>query len=145
MLGCTCTTENTAENASKLMNKESGEGHFYGLGSIRAKVAPKFKTTSDIKKAQGKLVSSADFKAKEVGYHNKLDEISRKLDSYKITDGGYYESTEEALGNYIASGNIKDLSYRFKDIPNSLVKEMDEFAAMQTRRTVQQTQEEDRR
>ena len=53
----------TLENVVKILKKElrGGESFNYGVGSLRSKFTPEFKTISDIKKEKGRLISAEDF------------------------------------------------------------------------------------
>ena len=61
-------TPHTLENAIKILKKElrGGEGYNYGVGSLRAKFTPQFRSVDAIKKAKGRLQKKEAFeKAKE--------------------------------------------------------------------------------
>jgi hypothetical protein len=53
----------TLENVVKILKKElrGGESFNYGVGSLRAKFTPQFKTVAEIRKAKDRLISSDDF------------------------------------------------------------------------------------
>lgn len=53
----------TLENVVKLLKKElrGGEGVSYGVGSVRAKYTPQFKSVAEIRKNKDRLISAADF------------------------------------------------------------------------------------
>jgi hypothetical protein len=53
----------TLENVVKILKKElrGGENFNYGVGSLRAKFTPQFKTVAEIRKAKDRLISSDDF------------------------------------------------------------------------------------
>ena len=53
----------TLENVVKILKKElrGGENFNYGVGSLRAKFTPQFKSIDQIRKAKDRLVSKADF------------------------------------------------------------------------------------
>jgi hypothetical protein len=56
-------TPHTLENVVKILKKElrGGENFNYGVGSLRAKFTPQFKTVAQIKKEKGRLVSAEQF------------------------------------------------------------------------------------
>jgi hypothetical protein len=64
-------TPHTIENVVKILKKElrGGEGFNYGVGSLRAKFTPQFKSVAQIKKEKGRLVSKEAF-----------DEIKKEID-----------------------------------------------------------------
>lgn len=124
----------TAENASKMMNKESlrgGENFMYGLGNIRAEVAPELKNIASIKKNKDKLVSKEEFKNISEKYSSKLDDILEKIDKYNTyrDSNRFIESSniQKMLGEYITGRDSKYFLEKFKNIPNSLLKEIDTF------------------
>lgn len=53
----------TLENVVKILKKElrGGENFNYGVGSLRAKFTPQFKSVADIRKNKDRLISAADF------------------------------------------------------------------------------------
>lgn len=53
----------TLENVVKILKKDlrGGEGFNYGVGSLRAKFTPEFKSVAQIKKAKGRLLTKANF------------------------------------------------------------------------------------
>lgn len=65
-------TPHTIENVVKILKKElrGGEGFNYGVGSLRAKFTPQFKSVAQIKKEKGRLVSKEAF-----------DEIKKEIDN----------------------------------------------------------------
>ncbi len=58
-------TPHTLENVVKILKKDmvGGESFNYGVGSLRAKFTPKFKSIADIKKNEGRLVTPENFAA----------------------------------------------------------------------------------
>jgi len=58
-------TPHTLENVVNILKKElrGGENFNYGVGSLRAKFTPQFKTVEQIKKEKGRLVSKDQFEA----------------------------------------------------------------------------------
>ena len=72
----------TLENVSKYMRQQElqgGESFYYGLGSTRAKFAPKFSTLNQIKKARDRLVTKAEFEQIKDEYNERFEEIIDRL------------------------------------------------------------------
>ncbi len=83
-------TAHTLDNVVKILKKElrGGEGFNYGVGSLRAKFTPQFKSIAQIKREKGRLVDKATF--------DKLkDEIDRDL-SALASDLGF--SLDQTIG-----------------------------------------------
>jgi|TARA_Y100000296_G_scaffold8879_2_gene10459 hypothetical protein len=126
--------EFTAENASKLMSKDAlkgGEGFFYGLGSVRSRIAPKFSSIEKIKKNQGKLVSRSDFEELKKGYEKEFGEILKKLEQYDtiIDDNQFiaYDRAAEALGEHLAGIDEGFFNEKFQGVPLELKQRIKEF------------------
>lgn len=73
----------TLENVVKILKKElrGGENFNYGVGSVRAKFTPQFKSVAQIKKEKGRLISAEQFEAVK-GEINK--EFSNMADAMNI-------------------------------------------------------------
>jgi hypothetical protein len=124
----------TAENASKEMNAKSirgGEGWNYGLGSVRAKVAPEFNSLDKIIKNQNRLVSKEQFDKLKVGYENIHSDILDKLSKYDtIVDSNPFSAIDNAsatLGEYLGGVDKGFFFQKFKNVPSELIVEIDKF------------------
>jgi hypothetical protein len=73
--------DHTLENVVKILKKElrGGEGFNYGIGSLRAKFTPQFKTIAQIQKNKDRLMSSADFEKVKEEIDTELSELSEVL------------------------------------------------------------------
>jgi hypothetical protein len=71
----------TLENVVKLLKKElrGGESFNYGVGSLRAKFTPQFKSIEQIRKAKGRLVSKADFKKVKAEIDTQFWDVARAI------------------------------------------------------------------
>lgn len=125
--------EITAENASKLMNKDQdrgGEGFMYGLPNIRALLAPQFKTLNQIKKNQDKIVSSEEFGLLKDSYNSIFMEIMDELIEYDKTeaknDYGIYGATATRLTEYLLEGKTAIDRY-YENVPDALIEKIDLF------------------
>lgn len=125
---------NTLENASKVMNKEKirgGENFFPSLGSIRANVSKELKTFKSIKDSKDLLKTGDEFtKIREV-YEKTFDDVVDSLSKYgnSTEKNSFIKNSRErdGISNYLATGNKKDLSYSFKDIPEIELQKLDDI------------------
>lgn len=74
-------TPHTLENVVKILKKElrGGEGFNYGVGSLRAKFTPQFKSIDQIRKAKDRLMYKAGFEAVKKEVDDELTAISNDL------------------------------------------------------------------
>lgn len=71
----------TLENVVKILKKElrGGENFNYGVGSLRAKFTPQFKSIEQIRKAKGRLMDAAAFGKVKTEIDNELVSIAEEL------------------------------------------------------------------
>lgn len=71
----------TLENVVKILKKElrGGEGFNYGVGSLRAKFTPQFKSIAQIRKEKGRLVDKATFEKVKEEIDNDLVALASNL------------------------------------------------------------------
>lgn len=130
-----------AESVSKLMSKKAdrgGETAFYGLPSIRSMVAPQFRSTQAIKRAEDRIVSSESFTAVKESYEKQLSELLDDLQrhyKYESESFGSYDDIGRGLGEYY-SGRTGVLDELFDNLPSEMKERIDKFgmdlAAMPT-------------
>lgn len=74
-------TPHTLENVVKILKKElrGGENFNYGVGSLRAKFTPQFKSIEQIRKAKGRLMDKAGFEAVKEEVDNEMVALSDTL------------------------------------------------------------------
>lgn len=74
----------TIENVVKILKKElrGGENFNYGVGSLRAKFTPKFKSVKEIKANSDKLVSKAEFNQVKQEVDDAFSDITSKLSAF---------------------------------------------------------------
>jgi len=79
------------QNILREMKKElrGGEGFNYGAGSVRSKVAKKFTSVEQMKKAENKIVSKEDIKARKEDYQARLSEIASEIAETRKSKPGY--------------------------------------------------------
>lgn len=117
----------TLENLVKEMKGGAGsEGYNYGAGSIRAVATPKFKNMNEIQKSRDKLVSSSDMQAFKESANQSLADLENKMSKLE-NQAGYAYRPSDAIYDVAQSGNINLLDRLYKDVPNSLKKEVSEY------------------
>jgi len=123
----------TAENASKIMNKENlrgGEGFFYGLGNVRSKVAPEFKSLDKMKAAKEKIISSPEFEKIKEEYDQKLTDVITALEPYsKQRDSNRFidsSNKTQAVSEFLG-GDKGALQYQYENIPSGLMDRLTQF------------------
>lgn len=124
----------TAENASKLMNKEalqSGENFFYGLGNIRAKLIKKFPNLESIKKDKNRILNTTDFEKSKDIIETKFYNLKDKLDKYSINKNSnqFTESDSQinAIGDYM-TGNKSSFNNKFSGVPDTLINDINNLS-----------------
>ena len=77
----------TLENVVKILKKElrGGESFNYGVGSLRAKFTPEFKSLDAIRKAKGRLVSAAEFEAMKADIDQQFEAVRAAMGE-KVSD-----------------------------------------------------------
>lgn len=71
----------TLENVVKILKKElrGGENFNYGVGSLRAKFTPQFKSVADIQKNKDRLVSKEQFESVKKEIDNEFFEVGKAM------------------------------------------------------------------
>jgi hypothetical protein len=71
----------TLENVVKILKKElrGGESFNYGVGSLRAKFTPQFKSIEQIRKAKDRLISKVDMEKVKGEIDNQFWEVARAI------------------------------------------------------------------
>ncbi|MDP9135692.1 MAG: hypothetical protein M3N56_12815, partial [Actinomycetota bacterium] len=112
----------TIENVLREMRKElrSGEPFFYGAGSVRAKVAKRYRSLEGVKKDRHKLVSEKEMAALKDRFNARLAEIAH--DATAAYDGkpdfGYTETFWNAvLDSMKRRGALKDYGFDAARMP----------------------------
>lgn len=99
--------DHTLENVSKFMKQQStrgGETFSYGMGSTRARVAPKWTTLEQIAKNKDRLVSKDEFETVKAELESTYDELTDI-----ISDGNGFDAGEARLNEALES--VNPLSY----------------------------------
>ena len=100
------------DNAVKLMKGtiRGGEGFNYGVGSVRAQVAPQLKSMKQIQDRRGQIVGSDEMTMVKEGFDSRLDNLYDDLkDSWAYGSEPSYSDFAEGLVA-AAKGDFKELS-----------------------------------
>ena len=118
-------------NVLRKMKKDlvGGEDFNYGLGPIRAKYTPSFKTIEEIRKNKDKLVSAHDFNRAKEELEETFFDVSKELEPYYrygADDFGYTNQVGHVLGDAANSSIERELlEYGFDDVPAEIVEKME--------------------
>ena len=112
----------------KILKKDlrGGENFKYGLGSIRAKYSPQFKSIEQIRKSKGMLMNSESFDQVKKEVQAGLDGLNESLASYGTFSG--YDNVETMLSDAAKrgiSGALKDNG--FENVPDSIKVDIQTF------------------
>lgn len=112
----------------KILKKDlrGGENFKYGLGSIRAKYSPQFKSIEQIRKSKGILMDSESFDQVKKEVQAGLDGLNESLASYGTFSG--YDNVETMLSDAAKrgiSGALKDNG--FENVPDSIKVDIQTF------------------
>lgn len=115
-------------------NLRGGENFNYGLGSIRARYTPQFKTLEQIRKAEGKLLSSEDFERVKTELDSEFNAVLEELTRYykhKDSAGfGLYEIGSQALTDAASLGVPRALKEnQFENVPQETQNRIADFLA----------------
>jgi len=100
----------------------------YGMGAIRARIAPRFKNLKAVVEARGRLVGDDEFKKAKEEIENAFIELSEKLGKHRkaTSEFGMLDVVAEDLIDYARRGR-RGLDDFYDDVPDALLKEMDEL------------------
>lgn len=110
--GAKMYTAHTLDNVVKLMTKKirDAEGFNYGIGNLRAKVAPKFRSVEAIRGRKGSLVKREEFDAIKKEADAELmsiaDQLLPKL-KYKGNSFGQLDALTQHMAEAIDRNNVK--------------------------------------
>lgn len=115
-------------------NLRGGENFNYGLGSIRARYTPQFKTLEQIRKAEGKLLSSEDFERVKTELDSEFNAVLEELTRYYKHKGsagfGLYEIGSQALTDAASLGVPRALKEnQFENVPQEAQNRIADFLA----------------
>lgn len=110
--GAKMYTAHTLDNVVKLMTKKirDAEGFNYGIGNLRAKVAPKFRSVEAIRGRKGSLVKREEFDAIKKEADAELisiaDQLLPKL-KYKGNSFGQLDALTQHMAEAVDRNNVK--------------------------------------
>jgi hypothetical protein len=128
----------TLENVVKIMkrNIRGGEGFNYGVGTVRSKVSPQFRSVAQIKKNRGKLTDPTSMEAVKNEASHQMGDLADAMEphlKYKPSDGYFHlgtfsehlmEAAERgvrSLRDYYDEGapfeKVTEFLYKLKDLP----------------------------
>jgi len=123
--------QHTLDNVVKKLKKDlrGGESFNYGIGSLRAKFTPQFKTLAEIKKNKNKLVTNKEFEEVKKEVEDEYFNLQSKFQKYHGNKSFDFESTFNGLiEDSIDSPIEKELrDYGFKNVPKELISELENF------------------
>lgn len=120
----------TLENVLKEVTRKvrGGENFNYGVGNVRAKVAPKFRSIDEMRQARDRLVSDEDFEKIKQEAQDRFVELGEKLSRYYSYSDGALDSYSYAMQDIPTRGMERALrEHGFRDVPEHLKQEIREF------------------
>ncbi len=122
----------TLENAVRIMGKrvKDGEGFNYGLGSIRSRITPQFRSIAAIKKNKDKILDKEEFtKAKEemeAQFSDLTDRLARSSKDPSARD--IWGRHDENLGDLIGRKGSRSWFYEMYEPDDQLMADIAQFA-----------------
>lgn len=125
-------TPHTLENVVKILKQElrGGEGFNYGVGSLRSKYAPQFRSVKQIKAAADLLVSKAEFEAVKKEIDAEFWEVAEQLQPYHPASKsfGFGDTVIGTLQDAATMGLPRALRENgFADVPAEVQREVAVF------------------
>lgn len=124
--------EHNIENVVKILKKElrGGEGFNYGVGSVRAKYTPEFKSIKAIKDAKDRLVDEAKFEEVKREVDNEFSDIQSKLAAFHgYSDRfGFGDTVSGVMTDAAKMGIPKALKENgFEEVPTEVQEEIRDY------------------
>ncbi len=122
----------TLDNVIKILKKDmvGGEGFNYGVGSVRSRFTPQFKSIAEIQKAKGRLMDEKAFDLVKEEVNNELSDLSNALRSYHDASDrfGFGDTVTSTLYDSAKMGLSRALTENgFKDVPQEVKEQITEF------------------
>lgn len=122
----------TLQNVIKILQKElrGGENFNYGVGTIRSKFAPHFKSIDQIIKGKDKLVDSKTFEKVKDEIGKEFDSVIETLKPFHDASGrfGFGDTVSMMMSDSAKSGVPRALEMNaFKNVPDAEQKAIAEF------------------
>ncbi|MDD4913285.1 MAG: hypothetical protein PHP57_13410 [Sideroxydans sp.] len=121
-------TPHNLDNVIKILKKElrGGENWKYGLGSIRAKYTPQFKSLAEIRKNKGRLLDADSFAEVKGEMDNELDDLTSSLQEYSTYSG--HDNAETMLYDAAKMGIPRALKENgFENVPEEKMQDIAAF------------------
>lgn len=125
----------TLDNVLKLMTKKTkgGEGYNYGLGSLRALGANRFKSLESMEQAKDKLVSKEEFEKVKKSMEERFFALVEDLEAYKPHGSNEFRRSDalmSSLGESFKRGRslwqeLKKDGY--EGVPSGIIQELQQF------------------
>jgi len=124
----------TMDNVLKVMRKDkirAGEGGMVGtgIGNIRARITPKFKSLEDIYDNKHRLTDAETMESVKDLLSNRMTSVRDKLNNYATNKDGNqfmeYDTQMDAIGDYLR-GDKSWFNDKFKNVPDSVLKELEQ-------------------
>lgn len=120
------TLENIVSELKK--NLRGGETFNYGLGTVRSKYTPQFKSLDQIRKEKGRLVSDEEFKSIRKEVDDKFFKLGERLDQYH--EAARFDTFAQTAYDAATMGPPRALRENgYKDVPAELQEEVRDFLA----------------
>lgn len=127
--------DHTLQNVVKILKKElrGGESWNYGLGSVRSKYTPEFKSIAEIRKNKDRLMDSDSFEDIKNDMDSELEGLAESIRSFHpaFADSdrfGFLDSVTSMLDDAAKSGIPKALKDGgFENVPEAKMKEIAQF------------------
>lgn len=124
--------DHTLENVVKLLKQElrGGEGYNYGLGSVRSRFTPQFKSIADIRKNKRRLMDKAGFEAAKEELEQELFALTDTLAPYhwNSKNFGFLDTVTSAMSDAAKMGIPRALSENgFEDVPADAMEPVRQF------------------
>lgn len=128
-------TPHTLENVVKILKKElrggESESNLYGVGQLRAKFTPRFRTLKQIQNARDLIVSDAEFEKVKKEVEDELFEITEELKPYYEHDAerfGFVDTVIGVMEDAPRMGLVRALAeFGFEGVPADVQTEIGEY------------------
>lgn len=119
-------TPHTLETVLRILKKElrGGEGFNYGVGSLRAKFTPQFRSVEQIRKNADRLVSKEDFEAVKKEIDAEFWDVANELQPYshRGKEFGFGDAVINAMSEAPKIGLSRALDeYNIKGVPDDVL------------------------
>jgi len=124
--------DHTIDNVVKILKKDlrGGENFNYGVGNIRSKVSPQFKSIEQIKKSQDLLVSEKDFESVKEEINKEFFKVAEGMEEFHPASNrfGFLDTVSSTMQDAATMGLPKALKENgFSEVPEAKQQEIVEF------------------